>query len=136
MLNILVELAFGAGVLCVAAARNEPVDARELSPAVDEDNEMMFNSSYGSVVDIFTPGVDMDHSVVGGGRTTSGSSGTSLATGFISGLVLYLKSTDGAYAKAKIVVGLLKELATKDVITGLPEGTLNLLAFNGQPLGD
>jgi len=146
VINTLVELAFGDGILCVAAAGNEPIDARELSPAgapsaitvgaVDEDNEMMFNSSYGPGVDIFAPGVDVDHSVLGGGRTTSGSSGTSLAAGFISGLVLYLKSTDGAYAKAKVVVGLLKELATKDVITGLPEGTLNLLAFNGQPLGD
>ncbi|KAK0651012.1 peptidase S8/S53 domain-containing protein [Cercophora newfieldiana] len=102
--------------------------------AIDENNEMLINSSYGLGVDIFALGVNVAVSTVGAARSTR--TGTSGAAGYVSGLVLYLKSVDERFAKAKYVARFLKELATKGVITGLPEGTPNLLAYNGQTLGE
>lgn len=59
-------------------------------------------------------------------------SGTSMATPHIAGLGAYIAGLEG-FPGAGALCNRLKQLATRNVISGLPGGTANLLAFNGNP---
>ncbi|PHH85860.1 hypothetical protein CDD83_11078 [Cordyceps sp. RAO-2017] len=57
-------------------------------------------------------------------------SGTSMASPHVCGLGAYLASVEG-FSSPQALCNRIRELATQDVIKGLPAGTANLLAYNG-----
>nr|UZG89741.1 P1 [Beauveria pseudobassiana] len=125
-----------AGVFVAVAAGNDNSDAGQTSPAsepsvctvgaTDSSDRRSTFSNYGKVVDIFAPGTGILSTWLNGGTNTI--SGTSMATPHIAGLGAYLLglgkgSADGI---CKII-----QISTKNVLTGVPAGTFNYLAFNG-----
>lgn len=119
------------------AAGNSNDDTRFYSPASEptactvgasdiNDRRATF-SNFGNLVDVFGPGVDVTSAWNDGGINTI--SGTSMATPHIAGVGAYLLGLG-----ATTVSGLcnyIASTATKGALTGLPSGTVNLLAFNG-----
>ncbi|WP_246258026.1 S8 family peptidase [Amycolatopsis anabasis] len=84
-------------------------------------------SNYGSVVDLFAPGANIP-SVVPGKPGSVVFSGTSPAAAFVTGAAalyraLHPEATAEATAKALV------DNATKDKLTGLPNGTANRLLY-------
>lgn len=138
--NSAVEAAFEKGVISVVAAGNENADAGDSSPAsapsaitvgaIDSSNARAEFSNYGSVVDIFAAGVDIESTWIGSPDATETISGTSMACPHVAGLVLYLKALE-SLSSPQAVTDRLLELATPDVITDPGSGSPNTLAFNG-----
>lgn len=118
-----------SGVFTAVAAGNESQDAANVSPAnadgvyttaasTDQDGNASF-SNYGSVVEGYAPGQDIDSTVPGGGTDTY--SGTSMASPHIAGgAALYLEANAGATPDA-VSQGL--QDASVDAITDAPSGT-------------
>ncbi|KAG5639229.1 hypothetical protein H0H81_005303 [Sphagnurus paluster] len=118
-----------AGVHVVVAAGNENRDAGSSSPArapsaitvgatTIADTRASF-SNFGSVVDVFAPGQAI---------ISAGIRGTT-ATPHVAGLVATLISSRGNSSPAAMK-NLVKSLASKNVISGIPAGTTNALARN------
>jgi oryzin len=138
--NTAVEAAYNAGVLTVVAAGNSNDNAANYSPAsspnaltigaTDINNARASFSNYGTIVDLFAPGVDVLSCWIGSDDATETISGTSMATPHVAGLSLYLKALEGLVAPADVIARI-KELATKSVVTRPGTGSPNLLAFNG-----
>lgn len=115
------------------------MDARFTSPAsaknaftvaaIDRNNSRASFSNYGSVVDIFAPGVDILSAWIGNSTSTNTISGTSMATPHVVGLAIYVMSLENL-ADASAATKRLKELGTNDVVART-SGSPNLLAFNG-----
>lgn len=135
--NDAVKAAVAAGVFMAIAAGNSNDDTRFYSPASEptactvgasdiNDRRATF-SNYGSLVDVFGPGVNVTSAWNNGGINTI--SGTSMATPHIAGLGAYLLSLGAAQVNGlcEYIAG----TATKGALTGLPSGTVNLLAYNG-----
>ncbi|PHH69306.1 hypothetical protein CDD80_6838 [Ophiocordyceps camponoti-rufipedis] len=131
-----------AGVFLGVAAGNSNTDASNFSPASEpsvctvgattkRDARSSF-SNYGRPVKVFAPGSDILSTWLQGGTNTI--SGTSMAAPHITGLGAYLASLEGLTDPAAICRRI-QELATKDVLTGIPRGTVNYLAFNGAESG-
>ena len=57
-----------------------------------------------------------------------------MATPHVVGLGAYLASLEG-FSSPDALCNRIKELATKNALSGIPSGTVNLLAFNGNPRG-
>lgn len=131
-----------AGIFTAVAAGNGnifgiPQDAANYSPAsepsvctvgaTDSSDRVASFSNYGSVVDIFAPGVDVLSTWIGGG--TDAISGTSMASPHIAGLGAYFlglgQSADG-------LCEYIRDLSLEGVISGVRAGTDNLLAQNGE----
>ena len=55
-----------------------------------------------------------------------------MATPHITGLGAYLLTLFGQKSPSELR-DFIQSLAAKDVISGIPSGTVNLLAFNGRP---
>lgn len=89
-------------------------------------------SNYGQVVDVFAPGSNILSTLPGG--QTGSLSGTSMASPHVAGLAAYLAGLEG-YPGSEALCTRIKNLATTNVITGLPSGTANRLIFNGNPQG-
>jgi subtilisin family serine protease len=134
--------AVSAGLFLAVAAGNDGANAANYSPAseptvctvgaTDSNDARASFSNYGAVVDIFAPGVSILSTWRTGGTNTI--SGTSMASPHIAGLGAYLLSLEGKVSPAALCTRI-QTLSTKNVITGLPSGTLNYLAFNGNPSG-
>lgn len=88
---------------------------------------MAYFSNFGALVDVFAPGVDITSAWNDGGINTI--SGTSMATPHVAGLGAYLLALESIPTSG--LCERIVELATKDVITDIPAGTVNLLAYNG-----
>ncbi|KHN93746.1 subtilisin-like protease PR1I [Metarhizium album ARSEF 1941] len=131
-----------SGVFLAVAAGNDAADASNTSPAsepsvctvgaTDISDGLSSFSNYGNVVDILAPGSNI-LSTWPAGRTNT-ISGTSMATPHIVGLGAYLASLEG-YPGPQALCERIRALATRDAISGVPGGTVNLLAFNGNPSG-
>ncbi|KAI9158947.1 Cuticle-degrading protease-like protein [Paramyrothecium foliicola] len=132
-----------AGVFVAVAAGNSNVDAGQTSPAsaplactvgatTTDDGRASF-SSYGPVVDVWAPGVNLESTSYEGGSTSA--SGTSGASPIVAGLGAYLMAFEGL-AGGQDVCDRIKELAVAGALSGLPEGSANLLAYNGAPRRD
>ncbi|KAF3073224.1 Cuticle-degrading protease [Trichoderma lentiforme] len=131
-----------AGVFLAVAAGNDGTDARNTSPASEPtvctvgastsaDARASF-SNYGSVVDIFAPGQDV-LSTWPSGRTNT-ISGTSMATPHIVGLGAYLLALEGP-RDPQALCSRIQALAGRSLLSGVPSGTINAVAFNGNPSG-
>ncbi|KAI0032756.1 serine protease [Vararia minispora EC-137] len=86
-------------------------------------------SNFGSVVDLFAPGVSVTSSWIGSSTATNTISGTSMATPHVAGLIAYLIGRNGNSSPAAISTTL-KNLAVSGALSGIPSGTANLLARN------
>lgn len=124
-----------AGVHFAVAAGNDNEDACEYSPAAAEGpitvgastnkDTMAFFSNHGTCVDIFAPGLDIKSTWIGGKDAVNTISGTSMASPHVAG-VLALHLSQKSYAPEDLKK-LLKDQATKNALTGLPDSTENLL---------
>lgn len=139
-----ITAAWEQGVLVINSAGNEDSPASGYSPCRSPEVICVGNieitnkrhsgpggSNYGPEVDIFAAGTDVEsasHLSDSGSRITTG---TSMASPHVAGLVSYIRGLEGpssaADAKARIY-----ELATPGVVTDVL-GSVNLLAFNGNP---
>lgn len=127
-----------SGVFLGVAAGNSADDAQYYSPAsepsactvgaTDSTDSISYYSNYGSLVDIFAPGSDVLSTWIGGSTNTI--SGTSMATPHIVGLGAYLAGLEGFPGPAALCARI-QALATPNVLSGIPAGTVNLLAYNG-----
>ncbi|KAI1082518.1 proteinase T-like protein [Whalleya microplaca] len=129
-----------SGVFLAVAAGNSAEDASNSSPASEstvctvgaatEANAMASYSNFGSVVDIFAPGSDVLSTWNDGSTNTI--SGTSMASPHITGLGAYLLTLEGDMTPAALC-SRIQDLASENALSGVPSGTKNLLAFNGNP---
>jgi subtilisin family serine protease len=118
-------------------ALGQPIDAGTVSPAsepsvctvgaTDSNDNVASFSNYGSVVDIYAPGVSVLSTIPT--NNTGLKSGTSMATPHIVGLAAYFLSLGES---AATVCEHIQSVALEGVINGVPNGTANLLAQNGQ----
>ncbi|KAH9886841.1 subtilisin-like protein [Xylariomycetidae sp. FL2044] len=139
-LNAAAASMVSAGVFLAVAAGNDASDASSFSPASEESactvgattsaDAVASYSNYGSLVDIFAPGTNVLSTWTGGSTNTI--SGTSMATPHITGLGAYLLALEGS-RDPEALCAYIQELATEDALTGVRSGTVNLLAFNGNP---
>ncbi|KAK4450230.1 peptidase S8/S53 domain-containing protein [Podospora aff. communis PSN243] len=131
-----------SGVFLVAAAGNDNRDARNYSPAgeasvctvgstTNTDAKSSF-SNFGSVVDVHAPGTNILSAWIGSNSATRTISGTSMAAPHVAGLGAYLLTLRGKQSPAALC-SYIASSANSGVITGLPSGTVNRLAFNGNP---
>ncbi|KAK0752747.1 peptidase S8/S53 domain-containing protein [Schizothecium vesticola] len=126
-----------SGVFVSVAAGGSDDDVQFYSPAsepsvftvgaTDIEDAKSWSSNHGEGVDLFAPGEDITAPWIGGGNALSG---TSFSAAHVSGLAAYflgLKPNMPVPELGKYI----QSVATRDVITGLPVGTKNLLAYNG-----
>ncbi|KAH6986347.1 peptidase S8/S53 domain-containing protein [Ilyonectria sp. MPI-CAGE-AT-0026] len=138
--NAAIGAAYKRGVLVVAAAGNSNVDAALSSPgsapgaltvgASDKDDNRASFSNYGSVVDLFAPGLAITSLGITSKTATATMSGTSMSCPHVAGLALYLKAKESIVSPGATTTRI-KNLATKNVIIGPGIGSPNRLAYNG-----
>ncbi|KAF6822471.1 alkaline serine protease alp1, partial [Colletotrichum musicola] len=136
----LVHAASEQGILSVVSASNAGVDVNRVSPAgtssaitvaASAANLTVWSySNFGSKVDLYAPGVDVHSLSLEAGKDVA-LTGTSMSALHVSGLVLYLKSTESGLESVEAVTARILELCKNDVVVGVPEFTPNLLAYNG-----
>ncbi|EUC44496.1 hypothetical protein COCMIDRAFT_98113 [Bipolaris oryzae ATCC 44560] len=129
-----------AGVFFAVAAGNSAANAANYSPAseptvytvgaTDSSDRLATFSNYGTSVDILAPGVSILSTWIGSSTNTI--SGTSMASPHVAGLGAYILALEGKKTPAALS-SRLTALSLKSKITGLPSGTVNNLAFNGNP---
>ncbi|KAK4142714.1 cuticle-degrading protease [Dichotomopilus funicola] len=139
-INDAAAAAVSAGVFFAVAAGNSDTDASTFSPAsepsvctvgaTDDADVRAYFSNYGSLVDVFAPGVDVLSSWPGSPDSTNTISGTSMATPHITGLGAYLLTLLGPKTPAELCQ-YIQATATVGTITDLPNDTINAVAFNG-----
>ncbi|KAI1435328.1 proteinase T-like protein [Xylaria sp. CBS 124048] len=131
-----------AGVFLAVAAGNNNGDAANMSPASEPDlctvgastltDARASFSNYGTVVDVFAPGQAVLSTWNDGGTNTI--SGTSMASPHIAGLGAYLLSLEGQ-RDPQSLCDYIAEIGTTNVLSGIPNDTINSLAFNDNPSG-
>ena len=127
-----------AGVTVVVAAGNENADASTSSPASEplaitvgatgQNDARASFSNYGSLIDVFAPGVGILSSWIGSTTATNTISGTSMATPHVAGLAAYLIALEGLSSPAA-VQSRIKALATQGKVTD-SKSTNSGLAYN------
>ncbi|KAI1497900.1 peptidase S8/S53 domain-containing protein [Biscogniauxia marginata] len=128
-------------ILTVTAAGNCYANASAYSPAsvpealtvgaVGPDGTRAQFSNYGDAVDVFAPGVGVLSAGPRSDTDTACLDGTSMATPYVSGLALYLKSLVPERTKTpEETVRLIKYLATEGAVADT-RGAPSLLVFNG-----
>ncbi len=131
-----------AGVFLAVAAGNSNDDAANYSPAseptvctigaTDKTDTRASYSNYGTLVDVFAPGSNITSTWTGSTSAQNTISGTSMATPHITGLGAYLLTLLGK-KDPQTLCAYIQSTANKGVITSVPSGTVNALAFNGNP---
>ncbi|KAG8904590.1 subtilisin-like serine protease [Tulasnella sp. 403] len=120
LLDGAVKAAVAAGIHVVVAAGNDSDDASKHSPgrvkdvvtvgASDQDDARAWFSSYGDVVDVYGPGVDVTSAWIGSNTATMQLSGTSQATPHVAGTVALILSQQGKKSPDEMS-GLIKSMA-------------------------
>ncbi|KAI9172215.1 subtilisin [Paramyrothecium foliicola] len=138
--NNAIASASASGVLSVVAAGNSAANAANYSPAsapsaitvgaVDSNWAIASFSNYGTVLDIFAPGVGVLSAWIGSTTATNSISGTSMASPHVAGLALYGISVDGVTGVTGVTNWLIST-STKNVVTGNLRSSPNRLANNG-----
>lgn len=137
--NTVVDNAVTAGVVVVVAAGNENTDAATTSPAsaptaitvgaTDTTDTRAYFSNYGSVLDLFAPGVSIVSSVMTGGYASR--SGTSMAAPFAAGAAALLREKYPSYTAAQVNAAMVAAAKSGSVInpgTGSPNLLLQIEA--------
>ncbi|ORY58386.1 subtilase [Pseudomassariella vexata] len=132
-----------AGIFLSVAAGNEAADAKTSSPASEQsactvgattvDDELAEYSNFGTLVDILAPGTDIKSTWPGGKTNTI--SGTSMASPHIAGLAAYFLGLGSAPREPVALCSYIGRSSVQGVISGVPSGTKNLLANNGEGSG-
>nr|ABF72192.1 cuticle-degrading serine protease [Dactylella sp. 'varietas'] len=138
--NSAVDAIYAAGITVVVAAGNENRDASLVSPAsapkaitvaaMDKTNTRAYFSNFGTLIDIWAPGVDVLSAWIGSNTATRTISGTSMACPHVAGLAAYLISASSSGLSPAAVDAKIKSLALSDVVKD-PKGSPNKLAYNG-----
>ncbi|KAI1451337.1 subtilisin-like protein [Annulohypoxylon moriforme] len=141
-INSAAKAMINAGVFLAVAAGNDNQNAANSSPASEPSvctvgattnaDARASYSNYGSVVDIFAPGSNILSTWKGGNTNTI--SGTSMATPHITGLGAYLLALEGKKTPQELC-SYIASTANSGVLSSIPSGTVNKLAFNGNPSG-
>ncbi|KAB5583627.1 peptidase S8/S53 domain-containing protein [Coniochaeta sp. 2T2.1] len=143
-INSAAKAMVSAGVFLAVAAGNDNVNAANTSPANEPSvctvgattsaDARASYSNYGSAVDIFAPGTNILSTWNTGTSATNTISGTSMATPHIAGLGAYLLTLLGKKTPAALCAYIVST-AQSGILSGIPSGTVNKLAFNGNPSG-
>ncbi|KAI2464970.1 subtilisin-like protein [Annulohypoxylon bovei var. microspora] len=141
-INSAAKAMINAGIFLAVAAGNDNQNAANSSPASEPSvctvgattntDARASYSNYGTVVDIFAPGSSILSTWKGGSTNTI--SGTSMATPHITGLGAYLLALEGNKTPQELC-SYIASTALSGVLTSIPSGTVNKLAFNGNPSG-
>lgn len=137
-LNTAVTNLSNSGVFVAVAAGNANQDACNFSPASATaattvaasyccDERAYWFSNYGSCVDLYAPGVNIESTWLY--DTTWFLDGTSMSAPFVTGVAALYKATYGNTTSSYIDYWL-KLYATHNVISGNPSGTPNRLLFS------
>jgi cerevisin len=148
ILDAAVDAAVDAGLHFAVAAGNDNQDACNYSPAASVNavtvgasslaDARAYFSNHGKCVDIFAPGLNILSTWIGSQFATNTISGTSMASPHIAGLLSYFlalaPSSDSDFTVPMSPAKLKKRMiniATPDMLTDIPSGTVNLIAWNG-----
>lgn len=139
ILNDAVKAVIDNGVPVVVAAGNSDEDSADWSPAnlpeaitvaaSNRNYQRWGASNWGSTVDLFAPGQEITSTWVGSSSEVYTTSGTSMASPYVAGVVAYLLTLEGSKAPADIKLRVL-ELATKGLIADRKD-VPDLLLYNG-----
>ncbi|KZV97876.1 serine protease [Exidia glandulosa HHB12029] len=138
--NAVASLTAG-GVHVTVAAGNDNANAANSSPArapsaitvvsCIADARASF-SNFGASVDVFAPGSTVTSAWIGSTTATNTISGYVFsATPHIAGLVAYLIGLNGNVSPATMAANI-RAMGLSGVLSGIPSGTTNTLAHNGQ----
>ncbi|KAI6360451.1 hypothetical protein MCOR25_006736 [Pyricularia grisea] len=129
-----------AGHFLAVAAGNSNANAASFSPASEPSactvgattsaDAKASYSNYGALVDIWAPGSGVLSAWIGGTTASRSIDGTSMASPHIAGLGAYFLSLRGRQTPAALC-SYIATNANRGVLTGVPSGTVNALAYNG-----
>ncbi|WP_426454230.1 S8 family peptidase [Acinetobacter sp. KB005] len=136
-LDSAVENLFDNGYVMVVAAGNSDTDACSASPArvskaltvaaTDNTDTRASYSNYGSCVDIFAPGSQINSSWIGSNTATKVLNGTSMATPHVAGVVAEMLQSTPTATPQTISTNLLNQ-ASSNVVKN-PSGSPNRLLY-------
>lgn len=136
-LDSAVENLFNNGYVMVAAAGNSNTDACNSSPArvskaitvaaTDSTDTRASYSNYGSCVDIFAPGSQINSAWIGSNTATKVLNGTSMATPHVAGVVAEMLQSTPTATPQTISTNLLNQ-ASSNVVKN-PSGSPNRLLY-------
>ncbi|KQQ77141.1 S8 family peptidase [Acinetobacter sp. Leaf130] len=136
-LDSAVENLFNNGYVMVVAAGNSNTDACSASPArvskaltvaaTDSTDTRASYSNYGSCVDIFAPGSQINSSWIGSNTATKVLNGTSMATPHVAGVVAEMLQSTPTATPQTISTNLLNQ-ASSNVVKN-PSGSPNRLLY-------
>lgn len=136
-----VNAAVDAGVHMAVAAGNDNANACNYSPAradkavcvgsTDNADRKSSFSNHGTCVKIHAPGTSITSSWIGGTTAERTISGTSMASPHVAGVMALYLASGKQPTNAN-----LQAASTKNVITGLPTGTVNYLLYSDAAVVD
>lgn len=102
--------------------------------AINKDWTYTAESNHGPMIGILAPGGDV-LTISSAAAGTVRATGTSLAAPYVAGVALCLSALQN-FRTPQELVDRIKELGTPGKVGGLPDSTVNLVAYNGVPAAD